>query len=113
MKVRRPLGAQPGAEQRGGCSGQHQPPRDAHGAGVAPQRGAGAGDARYLVGAEQRRDAGLRKGGEQHRDLDQAAAADHGVDHAGEEGGGGEDEPVDGHDELKKRPGAGERRVER
>jgi hypothetical protein len=39
----------------------------------------------------------LRKGGQQHRDLDQAAAADRGVDHAGEKGSRSEDEPVDSH----------------
>jgi hypothetical protein len=62
---------------------------------VAPQGGAGAGDARQFVGAEQGRDGRLRELAEQHGNLDQAAAADHGIDHAGEEGCGGEDGPVD------------------
>jgi hypothetical protein len=34
---------------------------------------------------------------QQYRNLDQAAAADHGIDHAGEEGCGSEDGPIDNH----------------
>jgi hypothetical protein len=50
-------------------------------------RGAGgAHDAGQLVGAEQGCRRRVGEGREQQRDLDQAAAAHHGVDQAGKEG---------------------------
>ena len=60
----------------------HQRPVETHVTHETENRTRGAGESRQLAGAEQRRVRRLREGGEERRQLYQAAAARHRIDEA-------------------------------
>src|SRR6266404_2895114 len=76
-----------GREKRNGRGGQKSPPGDAHHTNVTRDRDAGAADAAEFIGPEERRRRGSGIAREQGGQLNQASAADDGVDESGGKGG--------------------------